>query len=102
VPDEPVLSVSETSRDSCKVEWSSVVAPAFSSIHGYIVKIDNGTGNEVYTTVYDGSLNPSKLFTIIRGLKSSTTYNIIGYTLNKAGLSLPSLTTSCFTATTPG
>jgi hypothetical protein len=57
-PDAPVLTVTNTSRDSCSVTWTAVTPPAFSLITGYTLMIDDGKGRE-FTVAYDGSINPS-------------------------------------------
>jgi hypothetical protein len=46
--------------------------------------IDNGKGGD-FIVAYDGSLNPSKFDYSIEGLEAQTTYQIMGYAINKAG-----------------
>lgn len=61
VPNAPSVSLTETSRDSCKIQWTAVQPPLNSLITGYIVLIDDGLDGP-FKIGYNGDLNPSKLF----------------------------------------
>lgn len=58
-PSAPTLSILDTSRDSCTIQWTAVSPPANSLIEGYIVMIDNGKGGD-FSIAYNGRLNPSQ------------------------------------------
>jgi len=61
IPNAPTVSLTETSRDSCTIEWTAVEPPINSLITGYIVYIDDGLDGP-FKVGYNGDLNPSKLF----------------------------------------
>lgn len=64
VPTAPVLSLTDTSRSSCSVQWTAVNSPLNSLITGYVVYIDDGLDGN-FVVGYDGKSNPSKIFTTI-------------------------------------
>jgi len=101
VPSSPILTLSDTTRDSCSLQWTAVPPPTNSLITGYIVKIDDGLDGD-FTIGYDGSTNPSKVYTTIEGLISRTTYRLKVLATNKAGLGAESEEITCFTVTVPG
>ena len=67
MPGATTLTVTDTSRDSCMVEWTAVTAPANSAITGYMLEIDDGLDGS-YATVYDGTSTPSKFNYTAEGL----------------------------------
>jgi hypothetical protein len=101
VPSAPVLTLTDTSRDSCTVEWTSVTPPTNSLITGYQVLIDDGLDGE-YSVGYDGNGNPSKVNAVVTGLNSRTTYRLTVLAKNKAGSGSESEVITCFTVTIPG
>lgn len=70
-------------------------------ITGYIVLIDDGLDGN-YKVGYDGSSNPSLLYTTISNLNSRTTYRLKVQAINKAGIGEESELINCFTVTIPG
>jgi hypothetical protein len=100
-PPAPVIQVTDTSRDSCSVQWSSVAPPAGSLVTGYVVLIDDGLYG-AFRIAYDGRTDPSKFDATVFGLRPQTTYRLTGYALNKAGAGMNATQTTCHTATVPG
>lgn len=85
VPSAPTaLTLTQTSRDSCSVQWTAINPPPNSLITGYVVLIDDGLDG-AFSVGYDGSSNPSKVFTTVENLTQQTTYRLKVYALNKAG-----------------
>lgn len=101
VPSAPTLTLTDTSRDSCSLEWTAVSPPTNSLITGYLVMIDDGLDGD-FQIGYDGSTNPSKVFSTIEGLASRTTYRLKVLAINKAGQGTESEEITCFTVTIPG
>jgi hypothetical protein len=101
LPSATELTLTDTSRDSCSVEWNSVTAPENSLITGYQVLIDDGLDG-LFSVGYDGSANPSQVNAVISGLNSRTTYRLKVLAQNKAGSGTESEIITCFTVTIPG
>lgn len=101
VPSAPVLTLTDTSRSSCSVQWTPVSSPLNSLITGYVVYIDDGLDGD-FKVGYDGKLNPSLVFTTIQGLKSLTVYRLKAVATNKAGQGSESNIVTCYTVTIPG
>ena len=100
-PAAPAVQITDTSRDSCKVMWSAVAAPAGTLITGYVVLVDDGRTGP-FRVAHDGRANPSLFEARIYGLRAQTNYRIAGYALNKAGPGANSTEITCFTASVPG
>ena len=54
------MSRTDTSQDSCSVQWTAVIPPTNSLITGYVLYIDDGLDGP-FTVAYDGRDKPSKL-----------------------------------------
>ena len=67
VPDAPTLTLTDTSRDSCSVQWTTVTPPANSLITGYVLEVDDGLDGE-YSIAYNGRDNPSTTSYTAEGL----------------------------------
>jgi hypothetical protein len=72
-PDAPVITITDTSRDSCSLAWSALDPPANSLITGYVVLIDDGASGE-FREAYNGRTKPSTVDATIYGLAAKTTY----------------------------
>lgn len=59
VPVAPTLTLTDTNRNSCSVEWTPVTAPTNSLITGYVVMVDDGFDGD-FVDAYDGRTNPSQ------------------------------------------
>lgn len=75
LPAATTLTLTDTSRSSCSVQWSAVSPPANTLITGYQVLIDDGLGG-AFSVAYNGKTNPSLLSAVIDGLNSRTTYRM--------------------------
>jgi len=60
LPDATTLTLTDTSRSSCSVQWNPVTPPANTLITGYQVLIDDGLGGD-FSVAYNGRTNPSLL-----------------------------------------
>jgi hypothetical protein len=100
-PEAPVLSITDTSRDSCSVAWTALTPPTDSLITGYVLLIDDGASGE-FREAYDGRTKPSTVHATIFGLSPMTTYQLTGYATNKAGNGANATQITCHTATVPG
>lgn len=67
LPSAPVMTRTDTSRDSCSVKWTAVSPPANSLITGYILYLDDGLDGD-FEIAYDGRDHPSKLAFTATGL----------------------------------
>jgi hypothetical protein len=101
LPAATTLTLTDTSRSSCSVQWSAVAPPANTLITGYQVLIDDGLGGD-FSVAYDGKTNPSLLSAVIDGLESRTTYRMQVRAFNKAGSGANSTVLTCYTVTIPG
>ena len=63
--------------------------------------IDDGLDGE-FKIGYDGSSNPSKVFTTIENLNQRTTYRLKVFATNKSGNGVDSDIVTCYTVATPG
>lgn len=63
--------------------------------------IDDGLDGD-FVTGYDGSSNPSKVFTTVEGLTERTIYRMKVAAINKSGVGAYSDEVTCFTVTIPG
>jgi hypothetical protein len=103
LPDTPSLTLTDTSRDSCSLQWTVITPPGGSSwlVTGYIVYIDDGLDGD-FVRGYDGTSNPSQINSTISGLNERTIYRLKVVALNKAGEGPESEILTCFTVTVPG
>ena len=72
-PEAPVISMTDTSRDSCSVAWTALSPPANSLITGYVLLIDDGASGE-FREAFNGRTKPSTVDATIFGLTPMTTY----------------------------
>ena len=101
LPSAPTLSLVDTGRDFCSVQWTAEPAPENSLITGYKVLIDDGYDGD-FSIAYDGSSNPSKLDAIVTLLRPQTIYRLKVTAGNKAGMGAESNVVPCFTVAVPG
>ena len=67
LPDAPTLSRTDTSRNSCSLQWTPVTPPSNSLITGYRLYVDDGLDGE-FNVIYDGRDEPSVLSYTVDGL----------------------------------
>lgn len=101
LPSAPTLTLTDTSRDSCSVQWSIVSPSANSLITGYLVYIDDGLDGD-FVIGYNGQDNPSQISTTIEGLTSRSIYRLKVAATNKAGIGAESDEITCYTVAVPG
>ena len=53
VPSAPTLSLTDTSRSSCTVNWTAITPPANSLITGYLLYVDDGLDG-FYKVAFNG------------------------------------------------
>ena len=72
-PAAPLKDITQSNATSMYIYWSQLSTTGL-PITGYILSMDDGLGG-AFTVVYDGSLNPQKVYYIVTGLISGRLYS---------------------------